>query len=89
MTMPGEPFVDFQINWRDRCPVREAFFLGYGNGYVGYFPTIRAASLGGYGAASATSWVEVGAGERMVDHAVARVYEMLGRLSDLPEDLKK
>jgi hypothetical protein len=89
MTMPGEPFVDFQINWRDRCPVREAFFLGYGNGYVGYFPTIRAASLGGYGAASATSWVELGAGERMVDHAVARVYEMLGRLSDLPEDLKK
>ena len=50
---------------------------------------VRAASLGGYGAASATSWVEVGAGERMVDHAVARVYEMLGRLSDLPEDLKK
>jgi len=89
MTMPGEPFVDFQINWRDRCPVREAFFLGYGNGYVGYFPTIHAASLGGYGAASATSWVEVGAGERMVDQAVARVYEMLGRLSDLPEDLKK
>ena len=89
MTMPGEPFVDFQINWRDRCPVREAFFLGYGNGYVGYFPTIRAAALGGYGAGSATSWVEVGAGERMVDQAVARVYEMLGRLSDLPEDLKK
>jgi neutral ceramidase len=88
MTMPGEPFVDFQINWRDRCPVRDAFFLGYANGYVGYFPTIRAASLGGYGAASATSWVEVGAGERIVDHAVARVYEMLGRLSDLPEDLK-
>jgi neutral ceramidase len=89
MTMPGEPFVDFQINWRDRCPVREAFFLGYGNGYVGYFPTIRAAALGGYGAGSATSWVEVGAGERMVGHAVARVHEMLGRLSDLPEDLKK
>ena len=89
MTMPGEPFVDFQINWRDRCPVRDAFFLGYANGYVGYFPTIRAASLGGYGAASATSWVEVGAGERMVDHAVARVYEMLGRLSDVPEELKE
>lgn len=89
MTMPGEPFVDFQINWRDRCPVRDAFFLGYANGYLGYFPTIRAASLGGYGAASATTWVEVGAGERMVDHALVRIYEMLGRLSELPEDLKK
>jgi neutral/alkaline ceramidase-like enzyme len=88
MTMPGEPFVDFQINWRDRCPVQDALFLGYANGYNGYFPTIRAASEGGYGTASATTWTEVGAGERMVDHALARVYEMLGRLSDLPEDLK-
>lgn len=89
MTMPGEPFVGFQINWRDRCPVRDAFFLGYANGYNGYFPTIKAASLGGYGTASATTWLEVGAGERMVDHAVVRTYEMLGRLNELPEDLKK
>ena len=36
MGMPGEPFVEFQINWRDRCPVRDAFFLGYANGYFGY-----------------------------------------------------
>jgi len=31
----------------------------------------------------------VGAGERMVDHAIVKVYEMLGRLTDIPEDLKK
>jgi neutral ceramidase len=89
MGMPGEPFVEFQMNWRARCPARAAFFLGYANGYNGYFPTIRAASIGGYGAASATTWAEAGAGERMVDHALVRVYEMLGRLTDLPEDLKK
>lgn len=88
MTMPGEPFVDFQINWRARCPVPAAFFLGYANGYNGYFPTIHAAPEGGYGTASATTWVEVGAGERMVNHAVIRAYEMLGRLTDVPEDLK-
>jgi neutral ceramidase len=88
-TMPGEPFVDFQKNWRDRCPVRHALLLGYTNGYNGYFPTIAAASRGGYGAASASTWVEVGAGERMIDNAVARVYEMMGRLSDLPDDLKR
>jgi len=88
MTMPGEPFVDFQINWRARCPVRDAFFLGYANGYTGYFPTIQAASEGGYGAASATTWIEVGAGERMVGQALMRTYEMLGRLTDMPEDLK-
>lgn len=89
MGMPGEPFVDFQRNWRDRCPVSHAFFLGYANGYYGYFPTIRAASLGGYGAASSSTWVQVGAGERMVDHALTAIYKMLGRLSDSPEDLKK
>jgi len=88
MTMPGEPFVDFQINWRDRCPLPDAFFLGYANGYYGYFPTMRAATEGGYGAAGATTWIEVGAGERMVDHALVRVYELLGRLTDTPEDLK-
>ena len=88
MTMPGEPFVDFQMNWRDRCPVPHALLLGYTNGYNGYFPTIAAASRGGYGAASASTWAEPGAGERMVDNAVVKVYEMLGRLSDLPNDLK-
>src|SRR5260370_34382681 len=89
MTMPGEPFVDFQMNWRDRCPVRDAFFLGYTNGYLGYFPTIRAATNGGYGAASASTWGETAAGERMLDNAVVRVYEMLGRLNDIPDDLKR
>lgn len=89
MTIPGEPFVEFQMNWRDRCPVPVALLLGYTNGYFGYFPTIRAASAGGYGAASASTWVEPGAGERLVDRAVVHVYEMLGRLTDLPDDLKR
>ena len=88
MGMPGEPFVDFQLDWRARCPVRDAFFFGYANGYDGYFPTIKAATEGGYGTASATTWVEVGAGERMVEHSLVRVYQMLGRLHDLPDDLK-
>jgi len=88
-TVPGEPFVDFQTNWRDRCPTSTAFLFGYTNGYHGYFPTISATSRGGYGAASASTWVEPGAGERIVDWAVVKTYEMLGKLSDLPDDLKR
>lgn len=88
-TIPGEPFVDFQMSWRERCPVATAILMGYTNGYYGYFPTIRAAARNGYGAASASTWVEVGAGERILDRAVVNVYEMLGRLSDLPDDLKR
>jgi neutral ceramidase len=89
MTMPGEPFVDFQTDWRNRCPVPDALFMGYSNGEFGYFPTVAAAARGGYGAASTTTQVEVGAGERMVNQALMRIYEMLGRLTDVPEDLKK
>ena len=89
LTMPGEPFVEYQINWRRRCPVHDAFLIGYANGYNGYFPTIRSATLGGYGAANPATWVEVGAGDRMVDTGIIRVNQMLGRLRELPEDFSK
>jgi hypothetical protein len=89
IAVPGEPFVEFQESWRARCPVSTALFLGYTNGYHGYFPTISAASRGGYGAASASTWVEVGAGERMVDWALIETYQMMGKYSTLPDDLKE
>jgi len=89
MSMSGEPFVDFQINWRDRCPAANAFFVGYANGYDDYLPTLRAASEGGYGAGDSNTYMAVGAGERMVNQALIRIYEMLGSLTDEPEDLKK
>jgi hypothetical protein len=87
-TFPGEPFVEFQMNWRDRCPVGTALLVGYTNGYYGYFPTIGAAARGGYGAASAATWVEPGAGEWIIDRAVVNIQKMLGRLADMPDDLK-
>lgn len=87
--MPGEPFVDFQINWRVRCPVHDAFFLDYTNGYFDYFPTMLAATEGGYGAGDSDTYVAVGAAERMLDHGLERIYSMLGRLQALPEDLLK
>jgi neutral ceramidase len=82
--MPGEPFVDFQTDYRARCPVSDCFFLGYTNGYYGYFPTLKAAAEGGYGAVSVTTWVEVGAGERMENQGLVDIYRMLGRLQDVP-----
>jgi hypothetical protein len=82
--MPGEPFVDFQIDLRSRSPVRSSFFVGYSNGYIAYFPTIRAAVEGGYGANSLTTRVEVGAGETMLDHSIIALYRMLGKLKDTP-----
>jgi len=83
--MPGEPFVNFQMDWRARCPVHAALFAGYANGYFDYLPTIAAAAEGGYGAGDSNTYVEVGAGERMLRQALVRIYEMLGKMSDEPE----
>jgi neutral ceramidase len=84
--MAGEPFVNFQIDWRVRCPVPHAILAGYANGYFGYFPTIPATTWKAYGASTATTWVEPGAGERMVEHGLIKIYEMLGRLTRHPRD---
>jgi hypothetical protein len=84
MGMPGEPFVEFGINFRERAPVPDAFFVGYANGYYGYFPTIRAAVEGGYGANTLTTRTEVGAGEAMVNHALVKLYQMRGKLRTVP-----
>jgi neutral ceramidase len=83
--LPGEPFVELQQEWRKRCPVPNSFFLGYSNGYLGYLPTIRMAARGGYGAASGGTWLEVGAGDRIVNNAIIQTYRMLGRFSPAPE----
>jgi hypothetical protein len=85
--LPGEPFVEFQMDWRARCPAADCLLLGYANGFFSYLPTIQAAVEGGHGGALWTR-LEPGAGERMIDHAVVRTYEMLGRLKDTPEPPK-
>jgi neutral ceramidase len=82
--IPGEPFVEFGINFRDRSPARYSLFAGYANGHFGYFPTIRAAVAGGYGAEGITARSEVGTGEAMVDMGIIRLYEMLGLLKKAP-----
>jgi neutral ceramidase len=89
IAMPGEPFVDLQMNWRDRNPARDTLFLGYSNAYCGYIPTIAAAARGGYGAASEGAQLEVGAGERMVDRSIVHLYVMLRKLTREPETLWK
>lgn len=84
MGIPGEPFVEFGLNFRDRSPVEHSFCAGYCNGFHGYFPTIKAATEGGYGAEGITARVEVGAGESMVNMAIVKLLTMKGLLKPLP-----
>ncbi len=86
MGMPGEPFTEFATAYRARSPVEHSFFVGYANGYNGYFPTISAAVSGGYGADTVVARAEVGAGEQMVDRAIIQHYELLGRLQPVPSN---
>jgi neutral ceramidase len=82
--MPGEPFVEFQMQLRAKSPLPHSFLLGYTNGYFSYFPTIAAAVRGGYGANSTVVPTEVGTGERMLNTGLISIYELLGKLSERP-----
>ncbi len=82
---PGEFYCEFQEDLRRRFTEFPLFFAGFMNGDIGYFPTIKAAAEGGYGANSVMTAVEVGAGERMVDEAVVRLYHLAGKLKRTAE----
>jgi hypothetical protein len=75
----GEFFCNHASRLKERAYVDHTFFFGYCNGHHMYFPTIEAASEGNYGADAATSPVQIGAGERMMNQALVNIYTMLGK----------
>lgn len=80
----GEFFSNLANRLKERSRTKETLFFGYCNGHHMYFPTIEAAAEGGYGADQTVSWVELGAGERMMDQALINLYTMMGKFSDIP-----
>lgn len=80
---PGEFFIEHGLRLNDESVVPTTLFVGYSNGHLGYFPTIKAAAEGGYGADSSTI-VEVGAGEKLVDRALINLGYLSGRLRREP-----
>lgn len=86
--IPGEPFVEHQITFREKAECTDAMLFGYstsvGNVWAGYIPTILASVQGGYGADYNTT-VEVGTGELLVDRAVVKLFQLRGLLKDLPD----
>ena len=82
-TFPGEFFVEHGLRLKQQSLVRHTLFAGYANGHLGYFPTLRAAAEGGYGADTSTI-VELGAGERLVTRALINLHFQAGKLRALP-----
>ena len=83
----GEFFSGHSTRLKERCDARDTLFFGYSNGHHMYFPTIEAASEGGYGGDASVAPVEVGAGEEMMNQALINIYTMLGKFP--PEDRKQ
>jgi neutral ceramidase len=86
--LPGEPFVELQMMFREKAECGASLLFGYtysaGGVWAGYIPTILASVQGGYGADYNTT-VEVGTGERLIDRAVVKILELRGLLKDLPD----
>jgi neutral ceramidase len=77
----GEFFCQHANRLKERAYVEHTLFFGYCNGHGMYFPTIEAASEGGYGADAGVSLVELGGPELMMDRALLNIYTMLGKLA--------
>jgi len=86
---PGEMFIEFQLDFKRRSAIKNAFLCGYGNEFHLYFPTVRDISYGGYGGATVT-YVGVGAGEKLVTQTTRLLGEMTGGIHALrgPEDFE-
>lgn len=77
----GEFFCNHANRVKARSYVPHTLFFGYCNGHSMYFPTIEAASEGGYGAEPGMSLAELGAGERMMDKALINLYTLQGKFA--------
>jgi neutral ceramidase len=79
---PGEMFVQFQLDWKDKMKLASAngFMFGYswsGGKWPGYIADVRSAALGGYGA-DGGNLIQVGAGERIITKHLENYYQLTG-----------
>ena len=88
ITLPGEPFHKFQVDFRTSAGVAHPFVFGYCcNGpyrWPSYIPDVASAARGGYGA-SDTTRAAVGSGERLVNQGLVQLFQLQGRLKSEPQ----
>jgi hypothetical protein len=85
--VPGEPMHKFQTYWKNHADVPYPLFYGYtyssGGVWPGYLPDIRSAAYGGYGADASTR-IEIGAGETIMQHHLINLYRLREMWLDKP-----
>ncbi|HET8547619.1 MAG TPA: neutral/alkaline non-lysosomal ceramidase N-terminal domain-containing protein [Bryobacteraceae bacterium] len=86
-TLPGEPMHKLQRMWKEQADVPHPLFYGYtytsGGTWAGYIPDLRSAAYGGYGADASTR-IEVGAGEALIQRHLMNLYGLRGMWHDKP-----
>lgn len=87
ITLPGEPFHQFQLDIRRLAKIPHMYLFGYccnaGYPWPSYLPDLASAARGGYGA-SDTTRAEVGCGESLVNDGLVQLFKLQGRLKDQP-----
>jgi neutral ceramidase len=75
--VPAEFFTKLGLDIKARSPLKNTFVAELANDWIGYLPDLEAHRLGGYQTWTGLhSYAEPGTGERMVDVAVAMLYEL-------------
>ncbi|MFC1454375.1 hypothetical protein ACFLQL_04250 [Verrucomicrobiota bacterium] len=77
--VPGEPYVEFQLSFKEQVRPLVGVFVGYSNAWTGYLPTLDDYAHGGYGvdqcSIDAAHWSRTalpqGTGERILTELVA------------------
>jgi hypothetical protein len=82
--VPGELFVEYQLDLKAHSPLKDTFMVGYTNEFHIYFPTIKACAEGGYGA-NVNTYVGVGAGDKLVAKAVEEIGLMTGKIHPMAQ----
>lgn len=91
-TFPGEPFIKFQLDWKEEISKEEKvtpFFFGYtwtGGKWPGYVPDIRSSAYGGYGADQSDRIIEIGAGEKIMNKQLENFYLVNGKMRSEPSN---
>ena len=80
VAVPGEPFVQHQLDLRAKSPLPNTFmcglaYSGAGTPFTVYIPTAQAVKEGGYGAAEC-SFLEAEAGAKIVEAGAAAIREL-------------
>lgn len=87
-TVPGEPFVQLQLEWKPKVPLPQSFVFGY-SWYEGtwpnYIPDIVSAARGGYGAdQNGPTMIAVGSGEAIMNKHLENVLRLTGLMRETP-----